>query len=107
MDARLRQVLVNLCTNSSRAVNGTGTVSLTVSRDRTVGSIDVTDNGSGIPQSIGARVFDPYITTRKIGEGMGLGLAISRKIMLDHGGDLALVSSSRQGTTFRVTIPRA
>ena len=51
-------------------------------------------------------MFDPYVTTRKIGEGMGLGLAISRKIMFDHGGDLLLVSSSLQGTTFRLVLPR-
>lgn len=103
----LRQVLVNLCTNSSRAINGSGTVDFTVDRDRSFASLDVCDNGGGIPDSIRARVFDPYITSRKIGQGMGLGLAISRKIMLDHGGDLALVSSSPQGTTFRLTLPRA
>lgn len=102
----LRQVLVNLCSNSARAVNGKGVVEFAIDHDRTHAFIDVTDDGSGIPDSIRARVFDPYITTRKIGEGMGLGLAISRKIMLDHHGDLTLVASSPAGTTFRLTVPR-
>jgi signal transduction histidine kinase len=97
---------VNLCTNSSRAVNGSGSVTFSVDRDRHSVFLDVSDDGSGIPESIRPRVFDPYITTRKVGEGMGLGLAISRKIMLDHGGDLMLLSSSPAGTTFRLTLPR-
>ena len=94
----LRQVLVNLCTNSAMAIGERGTVTFTISRD----ALDVTDTGGGIPESLRARVFDPYVTTRRIGEGMGLGLAISRKIMLDHGGDLQLVASSASGTTFRL-----
>lgn len=94
----LRQVLVNLCTNSAMAIGERGTVAFTISRN----ALDVTDTGGGIPESLRARVFDPYVTTRRIGEGMGLGLAISRKIMLDHGGDLQLVASSGSGTTFRL-----
>jgi signal transduction histidine kinase len=101
----LRQVLVNLCTNSARA--GARQVALTVARDRQFALVDVTDDGAGIPDSIRPRIFDPYMTTSKVGEGMGLGLAISRKIMLDHGGDLTLVDSSPSGTTFRLAVVRA
>ena len=103
----LRQVLANLCANSSRAVHGQGSVTFTIDRDRSAAFLDVVDDGSGIADSIRPRVFDPYITTRKIGEGMGLGLAISRKIMLDHGGDLTLADTSPAGTRFRLTLPRA
>jgi nitrogen fixation/metabolism regulation signal transduction histidine kinase len=101
----LRQVLVNLCTNSARA--GAASVTFAVARERQFAFVDVTDDGGGIAESILPRIFDPYMTTRKVGEGMGLGLAISRKIMLDHGGDLTLASSSPAGTTFRLTIVRA
>jgi len=94
----LRQVLANLCTNSAKA--GAKNVTFAVSG----AAIDVTDDGAGIPESIRPRIFDPYITTRKIGEGMGLGLAISRKILLDHGGDLTLVDTSASGTTFRLAL---
>jgi two-component system C4-dicarboxylate transport sensor histidine kinase DctB len=98
----LRQVLVNLCSNSARAVNGDGRVTFSIAKGKAV-TLDVRDNGAGVPESLRARVFDPYITTRKIGDGMGLGLSISRKVMLDHGGDLELVESSNGGTTFRLT----
>jgi len=61
--------------------------------------LDVADNGPGIPPEIRPRVFEPYVTTRRVGEGMGLGLAISKKILLDHGGDLEVLASSGAGTT--------
>lgn len=98
----LRQVLVNLCSNSARAVNGDGRMSFAIVRSGPRVMLDVRDNGSGIPESLRARVFDPYVTTRKIGEGMGLGLSISRKVMLDHGGDLVLLETSEKGTAFRL-----
>jgi two-component system C4-dicarboxylate transport sensor histidine kinase DctB len=99
----IRQVLVNLCTNSAKAVNGKGRVTFSISKNGARVMLDVRDDGSGIPPSLRSRVFDPYVTTRKIGEGMGLGLSISRKVMLDHGGDLELVETSERGTVFRLT----
>jgi signal transduction histidine kinase len=99
----LRQVLVNLCTNSARAVGENGRMTFAIVKNGTRVALDAIDNGSGIPPSLRPRVFDPYVTTRRIGEGMGLGLSISRKVMLDHGGDLELVDSSEAGTTFRIT----
>ena len=98
----IRHVLVNLCSNSSAATNGSGTVTLATTRSGDRVALEVRDRGGGIPPSLCARIFDPYVTTRKIGEGMGLGLAISRKIMLDHGGDLELTDTSPSGTTFRL-----
>jgi two-component system nitrogen regulation sensor histidine kinase NtrY len=104
----LRQVLVNLCDNSSLAVGEKGgTVALSI---RTVDGhvcLEAADDGPGIPDAIRGRVFEPYTTTRTIGEGMGLGLAISRKIMLDHDGDLEVVDSDRPGAVFRLTLPQA
>ena len=102
----LRQVLVNLVTNSANATNSEGSVTFSVTRAGEHVLIDVSDTGSGIPPSIQSRIFEPYVTTRKIGYGMGLGLAISRKVLLDHGGDLNLLSSSNAGTTFRLTLVR-
>lgn len=95
----VRQVLVNLCTNSANA--GAKRVMFSILRGPRI-SLEVRDDGGGIPPSLRERVFDPYVTTRKIGEGMGLGLAISRKVMLDHGGDLILAGTSGQGTEFRL-----
>lgn len=99
-----RQVLVNLCNNSAMA--GAKSVTFRVAEERTTLRLDVSDDGPGIDRSIRARLFEPYTTTRPIGEGMGLGLAISKKIMLDHGGDLELVENGAGGATFRITVPR-
>jgi signal transduction histidine kinase len=131
----LRQVLVNLCDNSSQAlaaasggeaaanggaaVRGTVTFTLTPDgrpgrggatgwRDRTSSSVvalEVADDGPGIPGAVLPRLFEPYATTRRVGEGMGLGLAISRKILLDHGGDLELARTSAAGSVFRLLLP--
>lgn len=95
----VRQVLVNLCTNSAKA--GAKRVSFAIYRGGKV-TLEVRDDGGGIPRSLHARVFDPYVTTRRIGEGMGLGLSISRKVMLDHGGDLVLADTSEKGTAFKL-----
>jgi signal transduction histidine kinase len=59
-----------------------------------------------VPAELRGRLFEPYTTSRRIGEGMGLGLAIARKILLDHGGDLELLRTSAEGTTFRLLFPR-
>lgn len=101
----LRQVLVNLCTNSAGA--GATRVTFAIAKNGARVLLDVRDDGAGIPGPLRARVFDPYVTTRRIGEGMGLGLAISRKVLLDHGGDLALHETSERGTTFRITFGEA
>ncbi len=106
----LRQVLVNLCDNSALALRLTGEepgiVTLKPGEAEAGVVLDVSDNGPGIPPDIRSRVFEPYVTTRPVGEGMGLGLAISKKILLDHGGDLEVLASSPAGTTFRLTVPR-
>ncbi|HSS77526.1 MAG TPA: HAMP domain-containing sensor histidine kinase [Thermoanaerobaculia bacterium] len=106
----LRQVLVNLCDNSALAIRSTGeapgTVTLRPGETEAGVVLDVSDDGPGIPPDIRSRVFEPYVTTRRVGEGMGLGLAISKKILLDHGGDLEVLASSPAGTTFRLTLPK-
>ena len=100
----LRQTLVNLCDNSAHARARTVTFGLSENGSNLY--LDVADDGPGIAPEIRGRVFEPYATTRQVGEGMGLGLAISKKILLDHGGDLELLSTSDSGTTFRITLPK-
>jgi len=107
----LRQVLVNLCDNSALALRergrGGGRVTFTLAAlegTRFV-ALHAADDGPGVPPEIRGRLFEPYTTSRRVGEGMGLGLAISRKILLDHGGDLELVRTSEAGTVFRLLFP--
>jgi len=103
----LRQVLVNLCDNSSQALGqDPGRVLLRLSHGPSEGVyLDLSDDGPGIDPAVREDLFAPYTTTRGIGDGMGLGLAICKKIQLDHGGDLELLDSSSDGTTFRLSFP--
>jgi two-component system nitrogen regulation sensor histidine kinase NtrY len=105
----LRQVLVNLCDNSALALRGEGregTVTFSLAFLDEGIALDLADDGPGVPPEIRGRLFEPYTTSRRVGEGMGLGLAISRKILLDHGGDLELLRTSEAGTIFRLSFPR-
>jgi two-component system nitrogen regulation sensor histidine kinase NtrY len=102
----LRQVLVNLCDNSSQALDsGPGTVTFRLGTLPPWVVLEVADDGSGISPAVLPRLFEPYATTRGVGQGMGLGLAISRKILLDHGGDLELARTSAAGSVFRLLLP--
>jgi signal transduction histidine kinase len=67
-------------------------------------TLTVTDTGSGIPPELLPRVFEPYVTTKT--KGLGLGLAIARRIVEAHGGRIEAESGAGQGTCFRVTLPR-
>lgn len=102
----LRQVLVNLCDNTAHAVGSKGgRVTLSLHRAVEGAQLAVKDDGPGVASEVRRRLFEPYATTKRVGEGMGLGLAISKKILLDHGGDLELASTSEAGTMFRLTFP--
>jgi two-component system C4-dicarboxylate transport sensor histidine kinase DctB len=102
----IRQVLANLCDNSAKALGREpGLVHFEVSSRGSEARLLVSDDGPGIPVILRERLFEPYTTTRSLGQGMGLGLAISLKILLDHGGDLELVTSSPEGTTFALALP--
>lgn len=108
----LRQVLVNLCDNAALALGdrqGSVTFRLRPPDEEhpvTV-HLEVTDDGPGVDAAVRDRLFEPYATTRAVGQGMGLGLAIAKKILLDHGGDLELAATSEAGTTFRLVLPVA
>src|SRR5258707_197459 len=67
--------------------------------------LNVKDAGLGIPTEVIARVFDAFFTTRKMGEGTGLGLTVSREIVHEHGGELIIASVEGEGTTAVVTLP--
>jgi two-component system nitrogen regulation sensor histidine kinase NtrY len=104
----VRQVLVNLCDNSALALGASsGTVTFSLGREGEWTLVTVADDGPGVAPAIRSRLFEPYVTTKRVGEGMGLGLAISRKILLDHGGDLELapVSGAGTGAVFRLLFP--
>ena len=67
--------------------------------------MEVTDTGTGIPSDALGQVFEPFYTTKPVGQGTGLGLAISRDIIRDHGGTIVAQSRPGQGATFTVWLP--
>jgi len=99
---QMEQLFLNLALNALDAMRDGGTIYL---RTRVRGGkviAEVRDTGHGIPTEIRDRIFDPFFTTREIGEGTGLGLAVSGSIVAAHGGRIELETSVGRGTTFRV-----
>ena len=68
-------------------------------------TLQVTDNGEGIPPENLVKIFDPFFTTKPEGKGVGLGLAVVYGIIESHGGDIDVKSKVGEGTTFTVTLP--
>ena len=101
----LRQAVENLARNAREAMSGRPGSRLTVSVERDGGNavIRVADNGPGIPPEKLATIFQPFVSTK--GKGMGLGLAICREIVESHAGRIEVDSAPEQGTTFTVRIP--
>jgi two-component system, OmpR family, sensor kinase len=99
---RLRQVFANLLQNAAQA-QGQGEVRLVVGTEGTQLVVRVEDDGPGVPEQVRARLFDPFVTGRQ--SGTGLGLALCRRLVERHGGTLRLVPEPRQGTTFEVRLP--
>jgi len=102
---KIGQVLLNLVINASQAIVENGLITI---RTRVVDQcleIDVEDNGSGISEQDLSKIFDPFYTTKPVGEGTGLGLAICFNIAQEHGGSIDVSSVVGSGTTFTIKIP--
>ncbi len=106
---RLEQVLINLFRNSldSLVNEESSVIGVTLSRGEGRAKIYVWDNGPGIAPEIGKRLFEPFITSKKEGVGIGLGLSISYKIIKDMGGDIRAGNRPDNGAEFTVQLPLA
>ncbi len=102
---QLRQALAHLITNAVQAMNGTGTLSLTTDQSDHTGTALIADSGCGISKDHVSKIFDPFFTTKGQGEGSGLGLTVTRRIIRKLGGDVRIESSEGEGTTCIVTMP--
>jgi signal transduction histidine kinase len=104
--AELNQVWTNLIDNAVSAMNGTGTLTVRTGKVREDEVfVEFGDTGPGVPPEIKNRIFEPFFTTKPVGEGTGLGLDISWRIVVKkHHGDLSLESSPGD-TRFRVRLP--
>jgi signal transduction histidine kinase len=102
---RLQQVFFNLVLNARDAMPRGGWLTLMTHADDDAVVVEVRDTGEGIRREDIKRIYDPFYTTKGIGRGTGLGLAVSYGIVQEHGGAIFVDSVPGKGTTFTVTLP--
>jgi two-component system, NtrC family, sensor kinase len=104
---QLRQVLLNLLLNAGQAMETSATKRITVATARTDHGLDVriADTGPGMSDDVQSRLFRPFFTTKRRGDGTGLGLSVSRSIVEAHGGTIRVESQPGRGATFIITLP--
>ncbi|MCA9791212.1 MAG: GAF domain-containing protein [Candidatus Eremiobacteraeota bacterium] len=106
-EAQLAQVFLNLILNARDALAQTilRRLEIACSVEDGQARVRLSDTGVGMPQEVMRRVFEPFFTTKPVGQGVGLGLAVSYQIVKDHGGSLTVDSKPGQGTSFLLQLP--
>ena len=118
---QIHQILINLCTNASHAMEGLGgridvsleNISISSSQITQYNGLvpgnyiklEVTDTGHGIDPQIMDQIFDPYFTTKEVGKGTGMGLSLVQGIVKNHGGEISVLSELDQYTTVTILLP--
>jgi len=102
-EKQIKQVMYNLIRNSSQAMSGKGTIKIYSELNKDYYHLFVEDTGPGIPKNIQKAIFDPFLTSKDT--GTGLGLTIVQRILENHKGNIQLFSSSELGTTFLISLP--
>jgi signal transduction histidine kinase len=106
----LQQVFVNIFRNAAQAMDGNGTLKIEIletERDnKNFTAIKISDTGKGIAPENLEKIFDPFYTTKDIGQGTGLGLAVSRRIVEEHGGAIEAKNNASGGASFTIYLPK-
>lgn len=105
LPSELNQVFMNLFVNAAQAIQGRGQIRIATGADDAGVWVEVADTGAGIAPEHLQRIFEPFFTTKPVGQGTGLGLALSYSIVQKHRGRLEVRSSVGVGTTFRLWLP--
>lgn len=105
--SELNQVWTNVLDNAVDALDGAGSIHLHTAVDEDAVTVEIRDDGPGIPAEVRERVFDPFFSTKEVGQGTGLGLDIARRIVVDRHDGTIEVHSDATGTTVRVRLPLA
>ncbi|MCX6122013.1 MAG: ATP-binding protein [Ignavibacteriales bacterium] len=100
---QLRGVFINIIRNAIQAIEKAGTITISTSKEGRWCLIIISDTGLGIPEEIRSKIFEPNFSTKS--EGMGIGLAIARRVIEDHGGIITCQSEQGKGTTFEIRLP--
>jgi signal transduction histidine kinase len=105
---QINQVFMNLLTNAAQALTGRDSSVITIETrgDPDGVEVEIKDNGPGIPADVLPRIWDPFFTTKDVGEGTGLGLSIVHELVERHGGTIEVETRLGEGTTFTVKLPR-
>lgn len=104
-EAGLRQVFMNLTMNALQAIDGPGMVKIATFEQNGVVTATICDSGCGIPTSLMDQIWDPFFTTKDVGQGLGLGLAVTYNIIKKHGGEIHVESKHGEGSKFTVRLP--
>jgi signal transduction histidine kinase len=108
---QLNQVFLNMIVNAAQAITGPGEITIRTRALPEPGAaarsvvVEITDTGAGIAPQHLDKIFNPGFTTKGVGVGTGLGLAISYRIVANHRGKIEVDSAAGRGTTFRITLP--
>ena len=102
---QLNQVFLNLLVNAAQAMNKQGQIIVRTWSDSGNVFVSVADTGTGMPEEVQKRIFEPFYTTKAPGKGTGLGLSISADIVRKHGGEIMVASQLGEGTVFTVRLP--
>ncbi len=104
---QLNQVFMNILDNAVGAIEKQGDIWIRINKDDSGKNIvlEIEDNGVGMDQETASKVFDPFFTTKPVGQGTGLGMSITHKIIKNHQGSISVSSKVGQGTKFIITLP--
>jgi two-component system NtrC family sensor kinase len=105
LPSQINQVFLNLLVNAAQAITDQGTITIRTRADDAMVCVAISDTGSGMAPEVLAKVFDPFFTTKPVGQGTGLGLAVSFGIVEQHGGHIEVESTPGAGSTFSIMLP--
>jgi signal transduction histidine kinase len=103
----INQVIMNLIANAIDAIEGEGTIEISLKQDKDTNEVQcsIKDSGEGIPDDLKIKIFDPFFTTKEVGKGVGLGLYITYRIIQQHNGSIAVISEEGRGSEFIIKFP--